>query len=77
METTPPPKLARFVTAFPYPRLKRNRLKTFCNLIATDISKFTREAIENEMEARLQDMEPDRRKACELFMDGFSSTGKK
>ena len=53
----------RFIIALDYPLDKRARLKAFCSIINISVSRFTQTALENEMEARLEAMDKNKRDA--------------
>lgn len=62
-------KIDRYQVGVIYTQDKVNRLKTFLRIINMTASEFTAEALDNEIDARLQAMDEDRRKAVERLLE--------
>lgn len=65
MEIKRPP---RYQIGLDYSEDKEAKLKRFVSIIGTNVSKFTAEALENEITARLEAMEESERKAIERLL---------
>ena len=52
----------------PYTRAKQDKLKKFCGLIGLSVAKFTSEALDNEIEARLDAMSDKDKKAVRTLL---------
>lgn len=66
MEVKRPP---RYQIGLDYSEDKEKKLKKFVSIIGSNVSKFTVEAIENEMTARLEDMPEDEKRAVQKLLE--------
>lgn len=68
MNTREIKKHDRYMIGVDYSDDKRACLKKFTSIIGTNVAKFTAEALDNEIQARLDGMKEDERRAVEHLL---------
>lgn len=58
----------RYQIGIDYPAQKQDRLKKFCSIINEPVSIFTAQALDNEIQHRLECMDKKKRQAIENLM---------